>query len=85
MFFDKFDTLFGHYEGKLVNHNNALLAVGGRTTMGEERNASQLYWTYHPMSPIEGFWITRPRQVSGFTALSLENSLFIFGRLYLLE
>ena len=84
MTFEKFETRFDHYEGKLVNHNYALLAVGGGTTMVEERDPAELYWTEHPMSPIEGFPNSQ-YGFYGFTTLSLENSLFIFGRLYLLE
>ena len=82
MFFDKFDTLFGHYTGKLVNHKDELLAVGGGTAMVEELDPSQLYWTEHPMSPIEG---NSSMVLSGFTALSFENSLIIFGQLYLIK
>ena len=36
MTFEKFETRSDHYQGKLVNHNNALLAVGGGTAIVEE-------------------------------------------------
>ena len=84
MTFDKFETRLNHFGGKLVNHNYALLAVAGSTAMVEELDPYQLYWTEHPMSPIVGFWNSW-RGLSGFTALSMENSLFIFGRFNLLK
>ena len=84
MTFDKFETRLNHFGGKLVSRKKTLLAVGGGTAMVEELDPSQFHWTEHPMSPIGGF---RNSQfgLSGFTALSFENSLFIFGRFYLLK
>ena len=84
MTFENFETRSNHYGGKLVNHNDALLAVGGWTVIVEELDPSQFNWTEHPMSPIESFWDSRFGPY-GFTALSLENSLFIFGRFYLFK
>ena len=82
MTFEKFETGSNHNWGKLVSHKKTLLAVGGATAMVEELDPAQLYWTEHPMSPIEG---NSSMVLSGFTALSFENSLLIFGQLYLIK
>ena len=53
---------------------------GSYNAEAEEMNSNQL-WARHAMSPVNGYdsWF------SGFTALSIETSLFIFGRLRLLS
>ena len=73
--FDQTLTQFEHWRGKLVKYDNKSLAIGGKETANvEEMNPKQLSWAEHSMSPVNGFDI-----LDGFTALSFDESLFIFG------
>ena len=87
--FDRTESLFEHAGGKLVKHDNNVLVVGGWRIAPEEEmnfriaplveelvNNSQLAWAEHLMSPVKGVC-----NLFGFTALSAEGSLFIFGQL----
>ncbi len=69
--------------GKLVKYDNRVLVVGGEGTAKVEEmipRSRQLYsfvqlsWVDHPMSPVNDM-----NAIKGFTALSLDKSLFIFG------
>ena len=80
--FDKTETRFDHFGGKLVKYDNKVMAIAGRNAEVEEFNPRakhlylfmQLSWTEHSMSPVNGY-----RRLDSFTALSMEKSLFIFG------
>ena len=76
--FDQTETHFKHYGGKLVQYDNKVMVIGGQSTAKvEEINPTQLSWAEHPMSPVNGSTFA----LFGFTALSVEKRLFIFGRL----
>ena len=77
-------SVFDHRQGKLVKYNNKALVVGGFRSAPsvEEMNDTQLSWAEHQMSPVYGSGIWTGQlwvPLVGFTALSLEKSLFIFG------
>ena len=79
--FDHKETRFEHYEGNLVKYDNKTIVIGGSETAEvEEMKSRETPWTEHSMSPVNGFWGLR-----GFTAVSIDQSLFIFGQLHLLE
>ena len=82
--FDQTETQFDHSKGKLVKYDNTVLVIGGDSIwtvpMAEKINPTQLSWAEHPMSPVNDLIV-----LYGFTALSLKQSLFIFGLLRLLK
>ena len=74
--FDKTETRFGHYDGKLVKYDKKILAIGGYDqAMVEELNSTKYSWEKHQMSPVNGY-----SKLWGFSALSIEKSLYIFGK-----
>ena len=81
--FDQTETRFDHSVVKLVKYDNKTLVIGGDFIGGdlivEELNRMELTWAAHPMSPI-GF-----DYIPDFTALTVETSLFIFGRRSVVE
>ena len=73
--FDKTETRFDHYLGKLVKYDNKTLAIAGRDeAIVEELNRTTLSWAEHRMSPVNDY-----SELWGFSALSIEKSLYIFG------
>ena len=81
--FDHTETRIEHARGILVKHENKAMVIGGASTAAvEEMDTSQLSWEENSMSPVNGYNGTR---LFGFTALSVDKSLFIFGRLRLLK
>ena len=75
--FDQTKTIFEHHFGTLVKYDDKLLAMGGEySATVEEMNQIELSWSEHPMSPVNGFNST----FNGFTAVSMDKSLFIFGK-----
>ena len=80
--FEETQSIFNHHEGKLVKYDDKAIVVGGRFTAEvEEMDSAQAPWTVHPMSPVNGYpggdW---GNPLFAFTALSISNSLFIFGQ-----
>ena len=79
--FDRTETQFIHYNGKLVKYDNKIIVIGGkRTPLVEKLNAKQTKWKNHTMGPVNDL-----DELRGFTALSLKKSLFIFGMLGLVK
>ena len=77
--FDYTETRFGHHEGKLVKYDNKTLAIGGRLAATvEELDYIKCSWTEHTMSPVNNYNI-----LNYFSALSIDKSLYIFGKLRL--
>ena len=76
-----------HIGGTLVKYDNKVLAVGGGQALVEQINDTQIWTEHSAMSPVNTFQGTFYGQtwLSGFTAISLETSLFIFGRFHLLK
>ena len=74
-------TDFDHFDGTLVKYDNKLLALGDEMTKVEQMGALRK-WTLHPMSLMYNFreFGYPASELSGFTAISLETSLFIFGQ-----
>ena len=75
--FDRTETQFEHFYGKLVKYDNKTLAIGGlNDATVEELNSMESSWKLaeHPMSPVNGY-----NRLNGFSALSIEKSLYIFG------
>ena len=78
------ETRFDHFGGKLVKYDNKILAIAGDNSneaMVEELNRTKLSWAEHSMSPVKFGGFTR--NLDGFTALTVEKSLFIFKEIYL--
>ena len=74
--FDKTETRFEHFDGKLVKYDKKILAIGGYDqAMVEELNRTILSWAEHRMSPVNDY-----SKLWGFSALSIEKSLYIFGK-----
>ena len=74
--FDPSRTQWYHRDGKFVKYDKKLLVIGGWGNAAvEEFNHKELSWKYHEMSPVNGLSI-----LASFTALSIEKSLFIFGK-----
>ena len=74
--FDHKETRFEHNHGQLVKYDNKAIVIGGSETAEvEEMTLRETPWTAHSMSPVNGF-----DGLFGFTAISINQSLFIFGR-----
>ena len=74
--FDHTKTRFEHHRGKLVKYGNKTLAIGGEdVAVVEELNFADWSWAEHPMSPVNNY-----SRLYGFSALSIEKSLYIFGK-----
>ena len=80
--FDQTETGFEHDQGELVKYDNTVMVIGGfYNATVEKLNANQTKWEEHEtMSPVNGF-----SEFWGFTALSMEKSLFIFGQFRLVK
>ena len=79
--FDQTETRVNHLEGKLVKYDGKVIAIAGKfSAMVEEMDPAQMSWEQHSMSPVNGYSL-----LFGFTALTIEKSLFIFGELRFLR
>ena len=79
--FDLTQTRDSHSAGKFVKYDNKTLAIGGwSSSRVEELNRTTLSWADHPMSPVEG-----SSSLDGFTALTVDKSLFIFAQRSVIE
>ena len=59
-----------------MKYDHKTLAIGGEEgAIVEELNSADLLWAEHPMSPVNDYSYFR-----GFSALSIEKSLYIFGK-----
>ena len=67
--------------GTLVKYDHKVIVIGGGQTADvHEMNQTKLLsknffsWDKHAMSPVNGY-----EEIYGFTALTIDRSLFIFG------
>ena len=75
--FDHTETRSDHYGGKFAKYDNKTWAIGGyNDAMVEELDTTESSWKYAegPMSPVNDY-----SKLYGFSALSIEKSLYIFG------
>ena len=76
--FDHTETRFEHESSKLVKYKGKVMVIGGfQGAWVEEIDTKQLSWKENSMSPVNGY-----SRIEGFTALSINQSLFLFGRFH---